>query len=101
MMRARFHFYKNKSATKKTPNNSEWISHIRTQWEIMRTDKKYLIIFFMMLMGCSLIYTVSHRTHITNELISLQNKRSETILRQLSEIDAILHNVASDPANTK
>jgi hypothetical protein len=92
-MRTLFHFYKNKP---------EWMNEFYSQLQIVWQEKKSAITFiaiFITMLFLSII--LAHKGTSTNDLVSLQNKRSETILRELNDINSVLHDVASNPLNTK
>ena len=92
-MRKLFHFYKNKP---------EWMNEFYSEIRIIWGEKKVLIISTGLISAVLLFSIISgnKKTNVT-DLVSLQNKRSETILRELNEINSVLHDVESNPFNTK
>jgi hypothetical protein len=101
-MRQLFHFYKTKSEIEGTTMKIAWGTLVRNKLEQLRMNKQYWKVIIPGLL-CAGIYWfgISHQSNTVTDLISLQNKRSETILRQLNEINLIVQGVASNPDNTK
>ena len=92
-MRTLFHFYK---------NNPEWMNECYSELRIIWKEKKSLIIIITSFIAVLFFSIISgHKNMNVTDLISLQNKRSEAILRELNDINSVLHNVESNPSNTK
>jgi hypothetical protein len=92
-MRTLFHFYKNKP---------EWMNEMHGQLAVILKEKKRLLIFISIpitLLWFALFFSHSHNSE--SDLDTTQIKRSETIMRELSQINAVLHDVESNPVNTK
>jgi hypothetical protein len=91
-MRDLFHFYKNRP---------EWMSEFYNELQISLKDRKSLIaaLAFVVLLIVSAIAT--HKSTNINDIVSLQNKRSDAILRELNDINSILHDVENNPLNNK
>jgi hypothetical protein len=101
-MRMLFHFRNQQSEVDTIPTNPEWVNYIRSQWQLIKSNKKYLAISLLIVLMVTLLGFIGRHKHGTIEdLVSLQNKRSESILHELSDINATLHNVSSNPANAK
>ena len=92
-MRELFHFYKNRP---------EWMNEFYSELKIIWEEKKSLIIVlvsFITVLFLSII--LFHKNTNVNDVVSSQNKRSEAILRELNDINSVLHDVESNPFNTK
>jgi hypothetical protein len=91
-MRNLFHFYKNRP---------EWMNEFYSDAQMMLKDRKSLIVIASSIAILIILSLATHKSSNINNLVSLQNKRSETILRELNDINTILHDVEKNPFNTK
>jgi hypothetical protein len=92
-MRTLFHFYKNRP---------EWMNECYSELRIIWEEKKSVIIVITSLIAVLFFSIVSfHKNTNVNDQVSLQNKRSEAILRELNDINLVLHDVESNPFNSK
>lgn len=90
-MRTLLHFYKSKP---------EWFNELYAQVEKYSKNKKIITILFV-IFSLFFILFVDYKQKNLIELISTQNKRSEISLRQLNEINSVIHNLEINPSNTK
>ncbi|MEO8964503.1 MAG: hypothetical protein ABI370_07520 [Gammaproteobacteria bacterium] len=92
-MKMLLHFFKNRAELFK-----KFIGKFQIIWD----ERKALIIIITSLIAVLFFsYTYSHKNTTVTDLISLQNKRSDVILRELNDINSVLHDVESNPSNTK
>ncbi len=92
-MRELFHFYKNRP---------EWMNEFYSELKIILVEKKSLIIILSSLITILFLSIILfHKNTNVTDVVSSQNKRSEAILRELNDINSVLHDVESNPFNTK
>ena len=91
-MRILFHYYKNRP---------EWMNEFFSELRIIWETKKYLIITSSVIAVASIATLSAYKNTNVTDLVSLQNKRNETILRELNDINSILHDVENNPFNNK
>jgi hypothetical protein len=91
-MRTLFHFYKNKP---------EWMQELYSQLRISVEERKFITPVILVLSIVLVIVIAGHSNKTAADLIASQNKRSDTIFHELKDISLVLHDVESNPLNTK
>ena len=76
----------------------EWMHEFSTQCRAIFERNKLLSILGIIL---PIIMVALIASHNKNTVTASQNKRNEAILRQLNEINAVIHDVENNPRNTK
>jgi hypothetical protein len=102
-MRALFNFLKQKSESEILTENSEWIANIKYKLKNIWDENRQLIavsIFGLIVVPISVIYSGNRIKSIT-DLLSTQNKQAEVTLHKLNDINLTLHDIESNPNNSK
>jgi hypothetical protein len=102
-MRSLFHFLKQKSESEIFIKNSEWIENIKYKLKNIWDDNRQLIIvitFGLIVLPIAVIVS-GHRIKTVTDLLSTQNKQAEITLHKLNDISSTLHDIESNPNNSK
>ncbi len=91
-MRILLHFYKNRL---------KWINKYRNQFQMIYGDKFFLILELGFLVLFIFIGMIGYKNMKMTDLASLQNKRSAFIVNELNDIHSILHDIESNPFNSR
>jgi hypothetical protein len=102
-MRMLINFFKKKSDIEAIQINSDWLNYVRNQWETIRNNKKLLAIFLLVPLMLILLFTIvgKHKYSTIDNVISAQNKHSEAVLRELTNISETLHEVSNNTTTAK
>lgn len=91
-MRNLFDFFK---------NNPEWMKEFYSGLKTLSKERPIIIIIAALILILTISNIATHKSSSIKDQMSIQNKRSESILHELNEINAILHDVEKNPHNTK